>query len=43
MTLIVTAFHIEFLSSPTFTKTHMMKVENGYEITIHAIGEIDPK
>lgn len=30
------------LSSPTFVKTHMMKVEDGYELTIHAIAEIDP-
>lgn len=30
------------LSSPAFTKTHMMKVPGGYELSINAIAEIDP-
>ena len=30
------------LSSPNFAETHMMKVEDGYELTIHAIDDIDP-
>lgn len=30
------------LSSPTFANTHLMKVADGYELTIQAIGKIDP-
>lgn len=30
------------LASPNFAQTHMMKVEGGYELTIHAIDTIDP-
>lgn len=33
---------LRVLSSPTFTKSHITRVKDGYELSIHAIDEIDP-